>query len=71
MVEQICNKVNYNDVEFYHNQGLMPDRAYYQLNDKSIMDNYIEQKEKIMQRFAERQNDSQDVYIISEVQIIR
>ena len=33
-------------VEHYHNRGYMPDRFYYQQNEKSIEENYIEQKRK-------------------------
>lgn len=39
-------------IEFLHNEELMPDRYYFQLNGKSARENYIEQKTKIMENMA-------------------
>ena len=33
-------------IEYYHDNGYMPDRYYYQLNKKSAQDNYREQKNR-------------------------
>ena len=56
-------------VEFYHAQGWMPDSAYYQLNGKSATENYIEQRNKIMQKLTDDDDDLSEVCIISEVNI--
>lgn len=34
------------NIEFLHSAGKVPDWAYYQLNGKSITENYIAQKQK-------------------------
>lgn len=41
------------EIEYYHNAGLMPDWAYYQQNGKSAQENYIQQKRN------KRRNDKQ------------
>lgn len=41
------------EIEYYHNVGLMPDWAYYQQNGKSAQENYIQQKRN------KRRNDKQ------------
>ncbi len=33
-------------IEINHSNGRMPDRAYYQLNGRTAMENYIDQKRK-------------------------
>ena len=33
------------DIEFFRNQGKVPDLFYYQMNGKSALENYIEQKD--------------------------
>ncbi len=43
-------------LEFYRKQGKVPDLFYYQLNGKSAMENYIEQKNN----FLEYLNDSEE-----------
>ena len=32
------------DIEFLRNQGKVPDLFYYQMNGKSAMENYVEQR---------------------------
>ena len=56
-------------VEFYHDQGWMPDKAYYQLNGKSAQENYMAQKRKMQQQFMNDENDVSNVHITSEVRI--
>ena len=63
------NKHDPKMVEFYHDQGKMPDWIYYQLNGKSAMENYIDQKRKMQKRFEERENLNPNVHITSEVKI--
>jgi hypothetical protein len=33
------------DIEFFRNQGKVPDLFYYQMNGKSALENYIEQRD--------------------------
>lgn len=40
------------EIEFWHNKGAMPDFAYYQLNGKSPLENYLAQKRKMQDKFA-------------------
>ena len=47
-------------VEYYHDNGQMPDWIYYQLNDKSAEENYIEQHKKIRERILKRYYDNQE-----------
>ena len=58
-------------VELYHNQGWMPDWAYYQLNGKSAQENYADQLNKRRDQFFEDRyrSDYSDVHITSEVKI--
>lgn len=30
------------EIEYYHNSGLMPDWVYYQVNGKTVQENYID-----------------------------
>ena len=39
-------------IEFWHNEGSMPDFVYYQLNGKSPFENYLAQKRKMQEEFA-------------------
>ena len=64
-----ANKPDPKMVEFYHDQGWMPDWIYYQLNGKSAMENYIDQKRKMQKRFEDRENLNPNVHITSEVTI--
>ena len=41
-------------IEFWHNEGSMPDFVYYQLNGKSPFQNYLEQKRKMQDKFEQR-----------------
>jgi len=34
--------MDFNSIEWYHDNGYMPDWAYYQQNGKSAQENYIE-----------------------------
>lgn len=63
------NNVDPQMVEFFHDQGWMPDNAYYQLNGKSAQENYADQKRKMQQGFFEEENDASNVHITSEVKI--
>ena len=38
------------EIEYYHNRGKMPDWIYYQVNNKSPQQNYVEQRKKILDR---------------------
>ena len=60
-------------VEFYHDMGWMPDKAYYQLNGKSAQENYMIQKRKNQARLREMLygEDYSDLHITSEVKIKR
>ena len=46
------NKTDLQIVEVYHDKGWMPDRIYYQLNDKSAHKNYIDQLNKRRIQFS-------------------
>ncbi|MBR6405895.1 MAG: hypothetical protein IKS18_06870 [Lachnospiraceae bacterium] len=39
--------INQKMIEFYHDGCLIPDWAYYQLNGKNAMENYIDQKNQM------------------------
>ena len=41
------------EIEFWHNKGAMPDFAYYQLNGKSPLENYLAQKRKMQDKFED------------------
>ena len=56
-------------VEFYHNQGKMPDWAYYQLNGKSAQENFNDWHDKRIQEIIDSEDDSVDVNITSEVKV--
>ena len=47
------------EIEYYHDRGLMPDWAYYQQNGKSAQENYLAQtrniKDAAMERIREQQ----------------
>ena len=47
------------EIEFYHDRGLMPDWAYYQQNGKSALENYREQKNKYVKKELKRQKIAQ------------
>ena len=52
-------------------QGKLPDRYWYQFDGKSAQENYMEQKAKMHERFAEDNDDDGDdeIFITSEVKI--
>ena len=66
-MENTSKKPDPQMVEFYHDQGWMPDWAYYQLNGKSAQENYADQKSQII----DTDNDSYEVHFTSEVKIKR
>lgn len=43
------------EIEYYHNRGLMPDWAYYQQNGKSAQENYAEQHRKMQEEYYKRE----------------
>lgn len=45
------------EVEYYHNIGLMPDWAYYQQNGKSAQESYNKQTRKIKERYLEQMQE--------------
>ena len=45
------------EIEHYHDIGLMPDWAYYQQNGKSAQENYNEQTRIIKERYLERMQE--------------
>ena len=62
-------------IEYYHNNGMMPDWVYYQVNGKDIYENYREQKNKAKeklsisfnQKLLENQIESQLETILSNI----
>lgn len=61
-------------IEALHNAGKMPDWIYYQVNKRSPIENYIEQKKKIREstkKYQKKDDDEDDVNInvTSEVRI--
>ena len=44
-------------VESFHNQGVMPDWIYYQLNGKSLQENYQDVIHKMQQDFRKKQQE--------------
>lgn len=42
----MCIKLDKKQIEYLHNAGLMPDRYYYQLNGKTVNENYKTIKKK-------------------------
>mgnify|MGYP006864433170 FL=1 len=52
-------------------RGTLPDKFWYQLNGKSVEENYMEQKANMYERFAEDNDDDGDdeIFITSEVKI--
>lgn len=51
--------------EIARSRGLVPDWAWYQLNGKSAYKNWAEQKEKMMERFADLEDSEEDAPSIS------
>lgn len=47
-------------IEYYHNTGQMPDWVYYQVNGKSLEENYIEQTNKFKAKCIERLNKERE-----------
>lgn len=47
------------EIEYYHNVGLMPDWAYYQQNEASAQENYNRQKRESRNRFRSQQQERQ------------
>ena len=59
-----------NQIENYHDLGHMPDWAYYQVNGKSPMENYIEQHRKILDWVRKQKSfDPNYIHVVSEVKI--
>lgn len=48
--------------KFAHQQGMLPDLYWYQLNGRSVTENYIEQR-------LESPDDEEEVVIRSEVKV--
>lgn len=70
MSNDIANKKpNSQVVEFYRNQGKMPDWAYYQLNGKSAQENFNDWHDKRIQEIIDSEDDSVNVNIKSEVKV--
>ena len=47
-------------IEYYHDNGLMPDWWYYQINGKSAEDNYNEQMAKIRAKLLKQYKESKE-----------
>lgn len=47
-------------IEFYRERGLMPDRIYYQLNGKSLQENYNEQHKRIIEQYAAAKREKEE-----------
>lgn len=47
-------------------RGTLPDKFWYQLNGKSVQENYIDQKEKM---YADLAEEPDELHIISEVKL--
>lgn len=47
-------------IEYYHNNGSLPDWIYYQVNGKSMQENYIEQITKFTNECIERLNKQRE-----------
>ena len=57
-------------IEFYRRIGSMPDWVYYQVNGKSALENYLEQKERIYEeQFTSIPEPMPSMSITSEVRI--
>ena len=63
------NKPDPQIVEQLHDQGKMPDWAYYQLNGKSAQENFNDWHDKRIQEIIDSEDDSVDVNITSEVKV--
>ena len=50
-------------------RGTLPDKFWYQLNGKSAEENYMEQKAKMYESFAEQDDGDEEIFITSEVKI--
>lgn len=53
-------------------KGMLPDWAWYQLNGKSAEENFIEQRRRIYEEFADQEDGEEDVpqvSFISEVKV--
>ena len=60
--------MDYNMIEWYHDNGYMQDWAYYQQNGKSAQDNYIEQMNK--QSNLLRQKKQEEDWFLSLLQML-
>ena len=57
-------------IKFARKNGWVPDWAWYQMNGKSAMENYIEQKEKMIENITETADQTAPPFIFtSEVKI--
>lgn len=56
-------------IEFLHDQQLLPDRYYYQLNGKSAIENYNDQHNKFLDKINDNNDTAPKVNFISEVLI--
>ena len=67
-----ANKPDPQMVEYYHDMEWMPDKAYYQLNGESVMENYMAQKQKSQADWRKDllgEGDYTNLHITSEVKI--
>ena len=65
-----AKEMDLNQIEKYHDLGFMPDWAYYQVNGKSPMENYIEQHRKILDWVRKQQAFNPNyIHVVSEVRI--
>ena len=46
-------------------QGTLPDKYWHQLNGKTAQENYLEEKERIMESLDEQPEDAEEIYITS------
>ena len=59
-----------NYIKYARKNDWMPDWAWYQINDKSAMENYMEQKEKMIESITEAADQTAPQFIFtSEVKI--
>ena len=52
-------------MKFARRRGLVPDWAWYQLNGKSAEENFIEQRKKIYEKFADQEDGEEDAPQVS------
>lgn len=69
-MEKECFKLlNQEQIEFYHNLGLMPDWVYYQVNGKSIRENYRDwHNKKPWDKFLAKYKEEQEEVLQKEIE---